>query len=82
MPCLVDVRLGKTCSSLRRLNEARLTLADLLPPHGVVESPRFDQRIVAASLNDATPLEHVDRIGVRDRTQPMCNQDHHVLPTA
>ena len=34
---------------------------------------------MSAGLDDASALEHVDRVGVRDRAQPVGDQDHHVL---
>src|SRR3954452_23468199 len=49
-------------------------LADLLPPHRIVESLLFDKLAVASRFDDAAALENVDAVCVQNRGQPVCNQ--------
>ena len=61
-------------TGLRRRN-GPAPLADLLPPHRVVQALLLEQLVVAPGLDDAAALEHVDPIGVHDRRQPVRDQD-------
>ena len=56
-------------------------LADLLPPHRVVQPLlRRAARAWRARLDDAAALQHVDPVGVHDRREPVRDQDRdHVL---
>src|SRR5437870_2247871 len=48
--------------------------ADLLPPHRVIK-PLVRQKLgVAAELDDAAPIEHIDSIGVHHGRKPMRDQ--------
>ena len=50
-------------------------LADLLAPHRVVQPLLREQLVVAAGLDDAPALQHVDAVGVHHRRQPVGDED-------
>src|SRR5687767_8385521 len=48
-------------------------LANLLSPHGVIQSLLGDELVMASSLDDSPLLEDVNPIGMKNRRQPVCN---------
>jgi len=53
----------------------RPPLADLLAPHGEVESFQGEQLVVSAGFDDAAVLQDVDTVGVHDGGKPVSDQD-------
>jgi hypothetical protein len=51
------------------------TLADLLPPHRVVQPFLLDQFLMPSGFDDAAALEDVDAVGVQDGREPV--RDEH-----
>src|SRR3954466_9399339 len=49
-------------------------LADLLPPHRVIEPFPVDQFLMPSGLDNPAALEHVDAVGVQDRREPVRDQ--------
>src|ERR1035441_5534566 len=52
----------------------RAALTHLLAPHGVIEAPVGQQLGVAAELDDAPALQHVDAVGVEHRGEAVGDQ--------
>src|SRR6185503_11500664 len=57
-------------------------LANLLPPHRIVQTLLRDELVVAADLDNTAALEHVDAIGVKNRRQAMRDENRHRLAGA
>src|SRR6266436_8440945 len=91
-PALSEVE-GSKPSKARQLCAARATLnfvpllplrnglalANLLPPHRVVQAFLVEQLRVPSKFDDASTLQYVDSVGVHHRRQPMRNQNRNRL---
>src|SRR5262249_22303619 len=50
-------------------------LADLLPPHRIVEPLLIKELVVAPHFDNPTPLQDVDAVRVQDRRKPVGDHD-------
>src|ERR1700674_2011969 len=68
-------RLGSPTARTKLTSFRERSLANLLPPHRVVQALLIQQLGVAPRLDDPAALEHIDSIRVHHRRESMRNQN-------
>src|SRR4051812_24837980 len=65
--------LGKTSGSCFE-DRRNLAFADLLTPHGIVQTLAVHEFLMTSGLDNAATLEDINAVGVQNGGEPVCDQ--------